>query len=104
MLSDWGAADSALQAPNPASSNCVARGGTISIVKTPSGDQGMCRFPDGSSCEEWALFRGACKPGVATASMGAGATPWVAGGLILLLAIGVYALETKGPAPFRRAV
>ncbi len=29
------------------------------------------------------------------------ATAWVAGGLLVALAIGVYALEKKGPAPVR---
>jgi hypothetical protein len=32
-----------------------------------------------------------------------GAVPWVAGGIIVLLAVGVYVIETKGPAPLRRA-
>jgi len=36
-------------------------------------------------------------------SKGAGAAPWVLGGILLLSVLGVYALETKGPAPLRRA-
>ena len=25
-----------------------------------AGTQGICRFPDGAECDEWALFRGEC--------------------------------------------
>jgi predicted secreted protein/putative hemolysin len=52
---------------NPASVNCVNVGGTLKIMTDATGGQyGMCTFPNGTSCEEWALFRGeGCKPGVA---------------------------------------
>jgi len=43
----------------------------------------------------------ALQPPEATKSLGA--VPWVAGGIIALLAVGVYALETQGPVPLRRA-
>lgn len=45
---------------NPASVNCVQnRGGTLEIRKDPEGNEyGVCHLPDGSECEEWALFRG----------------------------------------------
>ena len=43
---------------NPASVNCVNVGGTVQIVNGPSGQYGMCAFPNGTTCEEWALFRG----------------------------------------------
>jgi putative hemolysin len=51
---------------NPASVNCVNIGGTVEIKKDASGGEyGMCRFQNGTSCEEWALFRGeGCKPGI----------------------------------------
>ncbi|OPY39078.1 MAG: hypothetical protein A4E35_00312 [Methanoregula sp. PtaU1.Bin051] len=51
---------------NPASVSCVEKGGTVEIKKDASGGEyGMCNFPNGTSCEEWALFRGeGCKPGV----------------------------------------
>jgi hypothetical protein len=26
------------------------------------GEYGLCELPDGSTCEEWALFRGECGP------------------------------------------
>jgi hypothetical protein len=51
---------------NPASVNCGAVGGTTIIMKNPDGSEyGMCTFKNGTSCEEWALFRGeGCKAGV----------------------------------------
>jgi predicted secreted protein/putative hemolysin len=54
--------------PNPASVSCGQAGGTVEIKKYTSGDEyGMCTFRNGTSCEEWALFRGeGCKPGVTT--------------------------------------
>jgi uncharacterized protein len=48
---------------NPASVNCIKLGGESVPVDTPQGQIRMCRFPDGSQCEEWALLRGECKPG-----------------------------------------
>jgi putative hemolysin len=49
---------------NPASENCIALGGTLSIEKRgDSGEYGVCRFEDNRQCEEWALLRGACPPG-----------------------------------------
>jgi predicted secreted protein len=52
--------------PNPASVSCGLAGGTVEIKKFTSGDEyGMCTFRNGTSCEEWALFRGeGCKPGL----------------------------------------
>ncbi|MFA4826390.1 MAG: DUF333 domain-containing protein [Methanoregula sp.] len=52
---------------NPASVNCGKVGATSEILKNPDGSEyGMCKFPNGTSCEEWALFRGeGCKPNVA---------------------------------------
>ena len=49
--------------PNPASVNCVNVGGTTEIMTNPDGSQyAMCNFTNGTSCEEWALFRGeGCK-------------------------------------------
>jgi putative hemolysin len=50
---------------NPASVNCGTLGGTTVIMKNPDGSEyGMCTFKNGTSCEEWALFRGeGCKAG-----------------------------------------
>jgi hypothetical protein len=49
---------------NPASVNCVNLGGTLDIKKDAAGNEyGMCTFSNGTSCEEWALYRGeGCKP------------------------------------------
>jgi putative hemolysin len=47
---------------NPASVYCTEHGGQLKIEHTPEGDKGMCLFPDGSSCEEWAYMRGECQP------------------------------------------
>jgi hypothetical protein len=50
--------------PNPASENCVAQGGTVSIQKNTDGSEyGLCVFPDGKQCEEWAMLRGECPVG-----------------------------------------
>jgi putative hemolysin len=45
---------------NPASENCVARGGTLRIENSPAGQVGICALPGGVECDEWALFRGTC--------------------------------------------
>jgi uncharacterized protein len=51
---------------NPASVNCGRIGGTTEIKTAADGGQyGMCSFPNGTSCEEWALFRNeGCKTNV----------------------------------------
>ncbi len=48
---------------NPATANCEEKGYRSKIVTTNDGSQyGVCIFPDGSECEEWAFFRGQCGP------------------------------------------
>ena len=47
---------------NPASVNCKDKGGTLEIVDTPEGQQGICTLKDGTKCEEWAYMRGECPP------------------------------------------
>jgi putative hemolysin len=50
--------------PNPASANCAEQGGRLEMTEDPDGNQrGTCVFPDGSRCDEWALFRSECAPG-----------------------------------------
>lgn len=50
--------------PNPASVFCEENGGTLEIRTAEDGSQaGICVFPDGSECDEWAFYRGECKPG-----------------------------------------
>ncbi|MEW5802125.1 MAG: DUF333 domain-containing protein [bacterium] len=48
---------------NPASVYCINQGGRLEIRKDAEGNQyGVCIFSNGSECEEWAYFRGECKP------------------------------------------
>lgn len=48
---------------NPASAYCVEKGGASEIRTAEDGSQsGVCIFPDGSECNEWAFFRGECVP------------------------------------------
>jgi putative hemolysin len=43
---------------NPASVNCVNRGGEIEIAQDPGGGAiGYCHLKDGRVCEEWSLMR-----------------------------------------------
>lgn len=43
---------------NPASEYCVKLGGRVEILKHANGDEyGMCHLKDGTSIEEWKLFR-----------------------------------------------
>jgi putative hemolysin len=47
--------------PNPASVYCEQNGNKLEIQTASDGSQsGVCIFPDGSSCDEWAYFRGEC--------------------------------------------
>jgi hypothetical protein len=49
--------------PNPASVFCVENGNKLEIQTAEDGSQsGICVFPDGSVCDEWAYFRGECSP------------------------------------------
>jgi putative hemolysin len=53
--------------PNPASAFCVDHGFKSEIRTAADGSQsGVCIFPNGSECDEWAYFRGEC--GVASQS------------------------------------
>jgi len=49
--------------PNPASVYCEQNGNKLEIQTASDGSQsGICIFPDGSTCDEWAYFRGECGP------------------------------------------
>ena len=49
--------------PNPASEYCIKKGGKLEIAQDESGTQyGICHLPDGTKCEEWAFFKGQCRP------------------------------------------
>ena len=55
--------------PNPASVYCLEHGGVLEIRKDASGaEYGVCVFPDGSECDEWAFLRGECQPASQSAS------------------------------------
>jgi len=47
--------------PNPASLYCEQNGNKLEIRTAADGSQnGICIFPDGSACDEWAYYRGEC--------------------------------------------
>jgi len=48
---------------NPASVYCEQNGYTLEIRTAADGSQsGVCIFPDNSTCDEWAYYRGECSP------------------------------------------
>jgi putative hemolysin len=48
---------------NPAAAYCVQQGGKSMILPDQAGNQvGKCVFADGSQCDEWAFYRGECRP------------------------------------------
>ena len=50
--------------PNPASVYCRQGGNKLEIRTAADGSQyGVCIFADGSTCDEWAYYRGECGPG-----------------------------------------
>jgi putative hemolysin len=52
------------QLANPASQNCIAKGGQLTMEKNGAGGAfGVCAFPDNLQCEEWAMMRGDCRTG-----------------------------------------
>ncbi len=49
--------------PNPASVYCTQTGNKLEIRTAADGSQyGICVFPDGGTCDEWAYYRGTCGP------------------------------------------
>lgn len=61
---------------NPASVFCEEQGFVLQIRADPEGNQyGVCMFPDGSECDEWAFFRDECSPQVQPADETAPADP-----------------------------
>jgi putative hemolysin len=70
--------------PNPASVYCNEQGNKNEIRMAADGSQnGICVFPDGSECDEWAYFRGECGPAAQkrpTPAMTAEATTDASGG------------------------
>lgn len=67
--------------PNPASVFCEKNGGKLEIRNAKDGGQfGVCVFADKSECDEWAFFRGECKPGD---SLKPAVIPTLAGGWLV---------------------
>ncbi len=71
---------------NPASAYCKTLGGGVTIIREElgpdgGGEVGMCGFPDGTSCEEWTVYRGECggKPASPEFSGSGGSPPGGAG-------------------------
>ncbi len=61
--------------PNPASVDCTQSGNKLEIHTGADGAQsGICVFPDGSTCEEWAYYRGECGPASSGGGPGGGST------------------------------
>jgi putative hemolysin len=59
--------------PNPASVFCQEQGFRHELrTDATSSQSGICHFPDGSQCDEWAYYRGECGPAGQAA---AGTTP-----------------------------
>lgn len=49
---------------NPASVNCIDKGGRTKIEKRPDGaEYGLCYFDDNRACEEWTMYREECPIG-----------------------------------------
>jgi putative hemolysin len=54
---------------NPASVYCINHGGSSIIITNTDGSQsGICSFPNGLQCDEWAYYRGECAPTTANAN------------------------------------
>lgn len=65
--------------PNPAAAYCEEQGYTLETRTSSDGGQyGVCIFPDGSECDEWAFYRGECSPvsGVCISHNGAECDKW----------------------------
>ncbi len=56
---------------NPATAYCEQNGYEHEILTAEDGSQsGICIFPDGSTCDEWAYFKGECAPAGSGGSTG----------------------------------
>jgi putative hemolysin len=61
---------------NPASVFCEQNGGKLELRQDASGAvAGICIFPGGSECDEWAYYREECKPGDLSATPETAAAP-----------------------------
>jgi len=70
--------------PNPASVYCEQKGNKLEIRTAADGSQnGICIFPDGSTCDEWSYYQGECGPAAQkspTPAMAVEATTKASGG------------------------
>lgn len=74
--------------PNPASAYCKQQGGTLEIKKdAQGGEYGECTLPDGTVCEEWALYKRECGPGAVAHEE---PLPWTPIIVVLLVLVLVY--------------
>ena len=55
---------------NPASVKCLKDGGQEKIINGILGQSGLCLFPDGSVCDEWAYYRDECSKGACKRTCG----------------------------------
>lgn len=55
--------DSENSIANPASKNCLDKGGSLQMLQETAGTLGVCKFTDGSECEEWQFYRNECVKG-----------------------------------------
>jgi hypothetical protein len=60
---------------NPASQFCEDQGFTLEMREDENGTYGVCIFPDGSECEEWAYYNGDCQQGDFPSGEGAADSP-----------------------------
>lgn len=51
---------------NPASKNCLDKGGRLEMQEETAGTLGICKFSDGTECEEWKFYRNECRKGQTT--------------------------------------
>jgi putative hemolysin len=63
-VSKLGQSDSRTTIGNPASQNCIDKGGRLTIEENAANDEyGVCHFSENRQCEEWTMFRGTCPIG-----------------------------------------
>jgi len=63
VLRFFNPAEQEIELANPASANCQDQGGRLEKAEFESGETFFCFFEDGSQCEEWDFFTGACDKG-----------------------------------------
>ncbi len=59
----WEVTSCPTQIANPASTYCINNSGTLEMRSIEAGQYGVCKFSDGSECEEWKYFRKECSIG-----------------------------------------